>query len=156
MRRTMTDTERRSRRRMRWVDNPGAMGLMTQWLVMPVQWAPGRPVLGETRLRIAMLEQAFKDLHVYGAATEGKAKKIADDARRYVASDEREWPLAFLPCCEAVGLDASAVRRELKANGGRPRGEIGPRVVARGQQGVVSAGLAYRPRKAKSKWSQLA
>jgi len=36
--------------------------------------------------------------------------KLAWRARAWLLSDEQQWPLAFLPICDVLGLDASRIR----------------------------------------------
>jgi hypothetical protein len=54
---------------------------------------------------------------LYRRAT-GKGAVGADGVRKavaYVASTDRPWPFSFENLCDALGLDADALRRELVA-----------------------------------------
>jgi hypothetical protein len=60
------------------------------------------------RLREAVFITALNELHRYPADT-----PVGAEVRRWFASDEQRWPYAFVPICEGIGLDPSAVRRRV-------------------------------------------
>jgi hypothetical protein len=60
------------------------------------------------RLREAVFICALNELHRYPADT-----PVGAEVRRWFASDEQVWPYAFVPICDGIGLDPSAVRRRV-------------------------------------------
>jgi hypothetical protein len=60
------------------------------------------------RLREAVFIHALNELHRYPADT-----PVGAEVRRWFASDEQRWPYAFVPICDGIGLDPSAVRRKV-------------------------------------------
>jgi len=46
-------------------------------------------------------------------------RRQAREASAYLASTDRAWPFSFENLCEALGIDAAGLRRELQ-NGGTP------------------------------------
>ena len=78
---------------------------------------PGEP---HRNLMAAVLRAAVED--VYDAATRKHALP-------YVLSTDRRWPFSFENLCEALGMNADGVRRELEKElvGARSR-ETGPLV----------------------------
>lgn len=50
----------------------------------------------------------------FGPSTDVREARRASD---YVASTDREWPFSFENLCEALGVDAGSLRRELQTRG---------------------------------------
>jgi hypothetical protein len=69
-----------------------------------------REVVPERRLLLAVFTASLEDLRRYPVT----AKDYAT-AWRWLMSDDVRWPLAFRPMCEALDLDADAVRARLRA-----------------------------------------
>lgn len=69
---------------------------------------------GERGLMCAVLERAVADY----VSDKPYHQYHRQQARAFVASDDRIWPYSFLNLCEAVGLHPHAVRRALRD--GRP------------------------------------
>lgn len=67
----------------------------------------------EKRLLLAVLEDAVGDFQRDVVATGREAKRRFDEAEAWIASEESTWPCAFVPICNALGLDAGWVRRGL-------------------------------------------
>ncbi len=63
------------------------------------RWTPAE------RLWAAVLWEVLADLRKYPPDSEPSR-----DARRWLESDVVDWPLAFRPLCEQLGLDPLAVR----------------------------------------------
>jgi|SRR5579862_1850651 len=88
-------------------------------ILLPTQ-AERRVRVGEPhkRLMAAVLHAVIDDCRggsVYRRST-GQGVVGAGDVRRavaYVASTDRSWPFSFENLCDALGLDATALRREL-------------------------------------------
>ena len=73
----------------------------------------------QKRLMLAVLQTVLDDCH--GTATRRSAgngvpldRRAYLQARAYVESPDRSWPFSFENICEAVGLDADGIRRELR------------------------------------------
>jgi hypothetical protein len=75
------------------------------------------------RLMVAVLQTVLDDCR--GSAHRRRAGRgpatnlpAARHAIAYVASTDRAWPFSFENICEALGLDASSLRRELQKEPG--------------------------------------
>lgn len=71
------------------------------------------------RLMAAVLRTAVDDCRgsAYPAGTERCAPTTARDVRKaiaYVTSTDRTWPFSFENLCEALGLNAGALRHNLR------------------------------------------
>lgn len=84
-------------------------------IMLPAQY-PGRvrPADPHKRLMAAVLHAVIDDCRGggRGAIGDGSARK----AVAYVASTDRTWPFSFENLCDALELDAAALRRELVAS----------------------------------------
>ena len=93
-------------------------------IMLPAQYAsPVHPAEPQRRLMAAVLRAVIDDCRggsdyrrsagkgVVGAAT-------VRQAVAYVASTDRAWPFSFENLCDALGLDATALRDELIVVGG--------------------------------------
>jgi hypothetical protein len=89
--------------------------------MLPVQYlrqAGARHMEPHKRLILAVLQTVVDDCRGslsrrragQGAAIEAQTYR---DARAYVASTDRSYPFSFENLCDAVGLDASSLRRGL-------------------------------------------
>ncbi|MCC6849682.1 MAG: hypothetical protein IT294_14355 [Deltaproteobacteria bacterium] len=97
-------------------------------IVLPEQWFTRRRALPEPerRLRLALLDDALRYHRDYAGATERRARVLYEDAAEWIASRDRSEPFAFENVCDALGLDASAIRRALRRDpASRPR--VAPR-----------------------------
>jgi hypothetical protein len=76
---------------------------------------PRRPRTPALALCEAILHQAITDLryaHARGDHTTMiRARALADDARRWFASDADSHVFFFIPICDRLGLDPTCVRR---------------------------------------------
>jgi len=90
-------------------------------IMLPVQYftllrkrAPQGP---EYLLVIAMLQDAIECVQKYRYATDQNGRELFEDARVWIASDDRKWPFSFENVCGILKLDAGYVRRGLDAWG---------------------------------------
>ena len=75
--------------------------------------APRRP---EHALMQAVLERTLDDLKGCGDLLHNRhAALIREAAKDWFCDDHREWAFSFLSICDALHLDASAVRKRLAA-----------------------------------------
>lgn len=89
--------------------------------LLPEQYLPAasaRLALPQRRLMMAVLQTVIDD--VQGSAHRRAAggcgpidQRELERARAYIASDDRSWPFSFENVCEAIGVDASVLRRGL-------------------------------------------
>lgn len=90
--------------------------------MLPAQYlrvAGARLVEPQKRLMLAVLQTVVDDCQ--GPSVRGpESHRARADARAheqataYVASTDRSWPFSFENLCEAVGLDATVLRRGLQ------------------------------------------
>jgi len=80
-------------------------------------WHPGRldrsPRPAE-RLVLAVLENAVRMFQRYTTADDQRGRRLLVETEEWFASDELEWPFAFVPICDVLGLDAASVRSGLR------------------------------------------
>lgn len=86
---------------------------------VPAQFYDGTPARnvphGVRRLMVAVLEDAIRLLHRHRNATAPKRRRLHQEARRWVLSDDRSSLFAYLRVTEALGIDQRALRRRLLA-----------------------------------------
>ena len=68
----------------------------------------------ERRLAAAVLGEVVEDLR-RGPGTALASQLAYRDAREWVRDDDATWPYAFVPLCEALGLDIERTREGLLA-----------------------------------------
>jgi hypothetical protein len=89
-------------------------------VMLPTQYlhrADARLVEPHKRLMAAVLQTVVDDCRgsVYRRARGYRtARRHVRKATTYMASKDRTWPFSFENLCEALGLDAGCLRRELK------------------------------------------
>jgi hypothetical protein len=76
------------------------------------------------RLAVAVLEQAWADLHVKAIAI--GAAELRERARVWFESADRDAPFAFVALCEFLELDAEAVRERVFWRPRLRRDDVGP------------------------------
>ena len=76
---------------------------------------PSPPRRPEHALMQAVLECALDDLVAPGSTHNRHAALIREAAKDWFCDDHREWAFSFLSICDALHLDASAVRKQLAA-----------------------------------------
>ena len=67
----------------------------------------------EKRLMLAVLEDAVGTFQKHVTAATRRGQRHFTEAEQWFASDIADWPFAFESICEALGLEASFVRRGL-------------------------------------------
>jgi hypothetical protein len=90
-------------------------------VLLPVQYLPrteGRLDGPQRRLMVAVLQTAIDDCQGTAAARASglPAKtnsRAASEAIAFLESHDRTWPYSFVNICEAIGLDADALRRTI-------------------------------------------
>jgi len=87
-------------------------------VMLPVQYlraADGRRMEPHKRLMLAVLQTVVDDCRrlVVRAAGGSAERRMTEEAKAYIASTDRNWPFSFENLCEAMGLDADCLRREL-------------------------------------------
>jgi hypothetical protein len=76
-------------------------------------WHGTLPVTPERALLISMVSLAADDLSKYRQARKRRQQRLYRDAFRWVASNDRSWPMSFVNVCEALNLSAPRLRAEL-------------------------------------------
>jgi hypothetical protein len=72
----------------------------------------------EQALMLAVVDDGVMALLQQG--NDRDAQRLRDEAAAWFASDDREWPFSFLNLCDALQLDATAVRAALAAKAQAP------------------------------------
>src|SRR5438094_10594312 len=75
-----------------------------------------RMCLPEISLVAAIVEDA---LHCAQRASSGVTHRQSSEALEWIASEQRDWPFAFVNVCDFLGVDAKAVRMRLRIRGKR-------------------------------------
>jgi hypothetical protein len=92
------------------LDGPG----LVPETILPAQFfRPSAALPGEKRLMVAVLAAALLDLRRSADARTPRARRLADEVDAWFAADDESWPCSFLSICQALGLDASAIRTRL-------------------------------------------
>jgi hypothetical protein len=90
-------------------------GLFQPNIVLPSQRFSARHQHSpEQRLMIAVLQDAISCVEQYrGVKWSPRVHRDFDEVRRWLLVEDTSWPFSFACICEALDLDASAVRRHL-------------------------------------------
>ena len=88
--------------------------LPAQYFTLLRKQAPQGPEYG---LVIAMLQDAIECVQKYRFATDENGRALFEDARDWVASDDRKWPFSFENVCGILNLNADYLRRGLSRVG---------------------------------------
>ena len=67
----------------------------------------------ERVLMLAVLEDAISCLEKYATCASGKHKKLFEETRTWILTDDDDWLFSFNNVCEAVGLHPGRLRRAL-------------------------------------------
>ena len=92
-------------------------------LVLPDQFfaefskRPG--IDSERRLMLAVLEDAVQCYQRFALARDARGHFEFEEAQRWIASDDREWPFSFENICDVLGLDTEYIREGLRKHGPR-------------------------------------
>ena len=90
-------------------------------VLLPIQYLPrteGRLDGPQRRLMIAVLQTAIDDCQGTSTARAlglpiTTSSRAAREAIAFFESPDRAWPYSFVNICEAIGLDADALRRTI-------------------------------------------
>jgi hypothetical protein len=100
------------------------------------------PQEAEYRLMVAVLEDAIDCFQKHCNARDAKARQLFEDAERWVASDDRNWPFSFINICDLLGLNPSYVREGLNLWKERRSASPGrPKVIALKPKGPTKIGV---------------
>lgn len=100
--------------------SPYSFTPITEELVSPVQFFPGRGTSGEKRLLLAVLEEAISCLYSplpRGNWGRARVLKLRADAREWILSDETHRIFAFASICAALDYDARTLRAAVLREG---------------------------------------
>lgn len=103
---------------VRWTERHH-QGLFQPDAVLPIQhWGTlGQASLPETRLMVAVLEDAVSCVRKYRFAERGPRRRMFHEAEQWFMSRDTVWPFAFERICDVLRLDAESVRRSLRLSG---------------------------------------
>ena len=74
----------------------------------------GRSILeGERRLMLAVLEDGIMCYQKYAGATRPRAKRLFEEAERWIFEERDAWPFSFESICEIFNLDPGYFRQRL-------------------------------------------
>jgi len=90
--------------------SPDGPGVVPEAILPEQFFRPSAALPPEKRLMLAVLEGALLDLKRSAGARTPRARRLADEVDAWFAADDESWPCSFLRICDALGLDASAVR----------------------------------------------
>ncbi|HYD49287.1 MAG TPA: hypothetical protein VEB21_13105 [Terriglobales bacterium] len=85
-------------------------------LLHPVQFADiwrGGVCTPERELAAAVIETAAADLRKYRHARGRRRQRFYMEARKWVMSDDRDWPFSFINLCDSLKLSVEALREEM-------------------------------------------
>ena len=97
--------------------NPHLAGFLREMvhpnIILPSQhFSRGAPV-PEQRLMIAVLQEAIDCIEKYRTARDSRGRRLFEEARHWLLSQETDWPYSFQRICETVDLDSKTVCRRL-------------------------------------------
>ena len=100
--------------RLEPIDSPlGSLdgpGVVPETILSEQFFRPSAALPPEKRLMLAVLRAALLDLQRSAGARTTFARRRADEVDTWFAADDEGWPCSFLRICDALDLDASAVR----------------------------------------------
>ena len=67
----------------------------------------------ERRLMLAVLRDAVDCYQRHALARDERGKALFADAKKWIESDEREWPLSYENICETLEINPEYLRRGL-------------------------------------------
>jgi len=76
----------------------------------------------EKRLMLAVLEDGVGTFQKYAGAPGRRGRRLFAEAEEWFASDDSDWPFAFVSICQALGLEPRYVRKGLRLWYERHRG----------------------------------
>jgi len=87
--------------------------VFTPELVLPEQCVNRDALSGERRLMLAILEEAVGTFQRYFEDPTRRGRRLFEEAREWIDSDDTSRMLAFLPICDLVGIDPDYLRQGL-------------------------------------------
>ena len=90
--------------------SPDGPGVVPEAILPEQFFRPSAALPPEKRLMLAVLKAALLDLQRSAGARTTRARRRADEIDTWFAADDEGWPCSFLRICDALDLDASAVR----------------------------------------------
>jgi hypothetical protein len=100
--------------RLEPIDSPlGSLdgpGVVPETILSEQFFRPSAALPPEKRLMLAVLKAALLDLRRSADARTPRARRLAAEIDTWFAADDEGWPCSFLRICDALDLDASAVR----------------------------------------------
>jgi hypothetical protein len=85
---------------------------------------------GERRLMIAVLEDAVDVYRKQVGAQDARGQQLFREAEQWIEDADRAWLFSFENICDVLDIDATYVRRGLRALKRRDPGALRPNVVA--------------------------
>jgi hypothetical protein len=82
-------------------------------IILPSQFLPRTVATPEKRLLLAVLEEAVGTYQRYVMATDRRGRMVFAEVEAWFASEDVTWLFAFVPVCDALGIDATYVRSGL-------------------------------------------
>lgn len=85
--------------------------------ILPEQFhhRAARSLRGEQRLMLAVLLDAINIYSKHTADWEHHKRRLFVETRRWIDSEDKQWPFSYLRVCEALDIDAVRLRRTLRA-----------------------------------------
>jgi hypothetical protein len=83
-------------------------------IILPSQFLQRVLATPEKRLLLAVLEEAVGTYQRYAMMTDGRSRAVFAEVEAWFASEDVTRLYAFVPICEALGLDATYVRSGLE------------------------------------------
>jgi hypothetical protein len=85
--------------------------------LLPAQYAEltraSEPTQPERRLLLAVLSDAIVLFRSCAPDVQDTRRGACEEARRWILSDDRAWPLSFVNVCDALGIAFEPLRRAL-------------------------------------------
>lgn len=78
----------------------------------------------ERLLMLAVLEDAVTCLVKYASSPSGRNKRLFDDTRAWIVTQDDDWPFSFNNVCDNLKVDAGYLRRGLLRMADKRRAEV--------------------------------
>lgn len=101
----------------RRLEDNGVYGLIASEIVLPAQYwdDAGDPRCEpEKRLMVAVLEEAVATLLNHSRCVSDVDREAVQEARRWIASNDRSGPFTFATICDVLELETSRVRQAIQ------------------------------------------
>jgi hypothetical protein len=98
-----------------WLDSGSVLEqLISPLMVLPVQLEDSGAKHGETRLMVAVLEEALRTFRRHAASTSRHGDQLFREVEQWIESTDNSCIYAFESICHVVGLDADRLRAGLR------------------------------------------